>query len=62
MSTAAPGSGDFFEWVIQLTRGQLLDLVLEIEERLRRFVRQVLGAVRADWEEVIPGSIRKAAG
>jgi CheY-like chemotaxis protein len=55
---AATGSGQYFEWVIRLTRGQLLDLVLEIEERLRRLVRNVLQDDRNDWEKLVPESIR----
>lgn len=51
-------SGEFFEWVVHLTRGQLLDLVLEIEERLRRLVRTVFEEARSDWEKLIPESVR----
>jgi CheY-like chemotaxis protein len=56
--TAAPTSGGYFEWVIRLTRGELLDLVLEVEERLRRLVRTVFSEARTDWEKLIPESIR----
>lgn len=43
---------------MKLTRGELLDLVLDIEERLRQLVRTVLAEVRGDWESLIPSSIR----
>jgi CheY-like chemotaxis protein len=50
--------GDYFEWIIHLTRGQLLDLVLEIEERLRRLIRAVLREKGDPWENAIPAVIR----
>lgn len=56
--TADPRSGEYFEWLIRLTRGELLDLVLEIEERLRRLVRSVLMETHSNWEKLIPESIR----
>ena len=57
--TSPAQAGAYFEWVIKLTRGQLLDLVLEIESRLRQLVRAVLSEAQPDWESMIPGTIRK---
>lgn len=56
MGALQPGES-YFEWVIHLTRGQLLDLVLEIESRLRQLVRAVLSEAKPDWETLVPGSI-----
>jgi CheY-like chemotaxis protein len=39
---ADPDSAKHFEWARHKTRGELLDLVLDIEERLREWVRTVL--------------------
>jgi hypothetical protein len=50
--------GTFFESVIQLSRGELLDRVLQIEERLRQLIRAVLSDVRPDWEKLVPDKIR----
>lgn len=56
--TSPPPLGNYFEWVVHLTRGELLDLVLDIESRLRRLVRAVLVEANVDWESKIPQSIR----
>jgi hypothetical protein len=56
--TSTPEPGAYFEWVAELTRGQLLDLVLEIEARLRQVARAVFCQARPDWERLIPGTIR----
>lgn len=52
-----------YEWARHRTRGELLDLVLEIEDRLRRLVRGVLREAatergEADWQQLIPDTIR----
>ncbi len=52
-----PESG-IFGWVVRLTRGQLLDLVLQIESRLRQLIRTVLREKQSDWEKLVPSSIR----
>jgi hypothetical protein len=44
--------------VIHLTRGELLDLVLDIEDRLRRLMRSVLSEEGPEWEKLIPKSIQ----
>jgi CheY-like chemotaxis protein len=41
-----------------LSGGQLLDLVLDVESRLRNFIRRVLSRVQSDWESLLPRSIR----
>lgn len=43
-----------------LTRGQLLDLVLEIEDRLRTLVRAVFARTGQDWTRLIPKATREA--
>jgi hypothetical protein len=43
-----------------LTRGQLLDLVLEIEDRLRILIRSVFARTRPDWTSLIPRATREA--
>lgn len=43
-----------------LTRGQLLDLVLEIEDRLRALIRGVFIRTSADWVHLIPRTTREA--
>jgi hypothetical protein len=45
---------------VELTRGQLLDLVLAVEGRLRQLVREVLRSARPDWETLIPKKIRES--
>ncbi len=40
-----------------LTRGQLLDLMLDVEAGLRSFVIAILSKHNADWTTLIPGSI-----
>lgn len=57
-STQAVGAGHHFAWARHRSRGELLDLVLEIEDRLRRLVRGVLQGQHPDWESLIPDSIR----
>lgn len=54
------GSHREYEWARHRSRGELLDLVLEIEDRLRRVVRSVLqdAADGAGWEPLIAVSIR----
>jgi CheY-like chemotaxis protein len=56
MSTSP--SAESLEAIVQLTRGQLLDLVLDIEQRLRTVVRSVLSEKTPDWLKLIPTSIR----
>jgi CheY-like chemotaxis protein len=58
---ATGNAGGYFEWVVELTRGQLLDLILAVEERLRGLVRDVLRAAQHDWEALIPRKIRESA-
>jgi CheY-like chemotaxis protein len=48
----------YFESVLELTRGQLLDLALAVEERLRRLTRSTFRAHQPEWEQLIPKSIR----
>ncbi len=52
-------SGSYVQAASQLTRGQLLDLLLEVEDRLRALVRAVFARERSDWLEVIPEAIRR---
>ncbi len=52
-----------FEWARHRSRGELLDLVLEVEDRLRRLVRRVLQDAcgeeqPAAWEVLIADRIR----
>jgi CheY-like chemotaxis protein len=55
-------SGDFeasgLSGAVQLTRGQLLDLMLDVEDRLRLLMRGVFGKERPDWEALVPKSVR----
>jgi hypothetical protein len=43
----------------KLTRGQLLDIVLDVEDRLKDLIRAVFARERSDWERLIPEEIRK---
>jgi hypothetical protein len=43
-----------------LTRGQLLDLMLDAEFKLKTYVRVVLKRQQEDGEKLIPSNIRKA--
>ena len=56
--TSAPQSGTY-AWATTLTRGELLDLVLDIEERFQWLDAHGVREVREDWEKLIPGSVRK---
>src|SRR5438094_10026564 len=62
MSASQPAN--YIEWVAHLTRGQLLDLVLEVEDRLRRLIRAIFQTQgQEDWQTLIPRKIReKLAG
>jgi CheY-like chemotaxis protein len=44
---------------VELSRGQLLDLMLDAEDHLRDLVRAVFSRERPDWEALIPRSIRE---
>lgn len=57
MNATPPESG-LLKWAVSLSRGELLDLVLQIEERMRRLIRVVLSETRSDWEKLIPDKIR----
>lgn len=51
-----------FEWARHRSRGELLDLVLEVEDRMRRLVRAVLRDAASDeapaaWEPLIGDSL-----
>ena len=52
------GDSDLVAVAASLTRGQLLDLLLDVEDRLRLLVRSVFRNKREDWEALIPGSVR----
>jgi Domain of unknown function (DUF4262) len=55
------GSGPYEDYVTaatKLTRGQLLDLLLDVEDRLRKLIRAVFAQKRPDWERLIPQAIR----
>lgn len=56
------GESAKYEWARRRTRGELLDLVLEIEDRMRRLVRTVLrdaaAASNTDWQDLVPTTIR----
>jgi CheY-like chemotaxis protein len=54
------GNTSYSEWVTHLTRGELLDLVLDVEVRLRRLIRAMFGSQQLDWDHLIPDRIRKA--
>jgi hypothetical protein len=56
---ASVGTKGYVVWVSQLTRGELLDQVLDIEQRLRGLVRSVLRTDASDWEARIPSSVRE---
>jgi CheY-like chemotaxis protein len=46
-------------WLSGLTRGELLDQILEVEEKLRNLVRGVLGSAGGlEWEKLIPATVR----
>lgn len=49
----------YLQEAVKLTRGQLLDLLLEIEDRLRVFIQAVFSQQRSDWEKLIPARIRE---
>jgi CheY-like chemotaxis protein len=50
---------DYAAWVASLTRGELLDQVLDVEQRLRNLVRGVLTRAKGlEWESLIPTSLR----
>lgn len=49
----------FSQAAAKLTRGQLLDLLLEVEDRLKSLIRAVFAKERVDWEELIPRSVRE---
>jgi hypothetical protein len=51
-------SASFAYAAAKLTRGQLLDLLLEIEDRLRILVRAVFSAHDDDWQRLIPEAVR----
>ncbi len=54
------GSASYWEAAAQLTRGQLLDLLLEIEDRLKLLIRSVFRRHRGDdWLSLIPKGIRE---
>jgi CheY-like chemotaxis protein len=57
LSDATPPA-TYFQTVVELERGQLLDLVFAVEERLRRLVRAALRSQRPDWERIVPERIR----
>lgn len=47
-------------WLSGLTRGELLDQVLEVEEKLRNLVRGVFGSDEGlAWEKLIPATVRE---
>jgi hypothetical protein len=46
------------EEALSFSRGQLLDVMLDVEEGFRNHVRSVLENRRKDWERLIPESIR----
>lgn len=50
----------YSEAAAKLTRGQLLDLLLELEDRFRALIRAVFQREERDWIKLIPGSIRAA--
>jgi CheY-like chemotaxis protein len=56
---AASQPETYFEWIVHQTRGQLLDLVLEVEDRLRRLIRSVFIEHQSDWVALIPDSVRQ---
>jgi CheY-like chemotaxis protein len=43
-----------------LTRGQLLDLLLDVEDRLKTLIRALFAKERRDWEDLIPKQVRDA--
>lgn len=59
MSDEKSGSESYARVAGLLTRGQLLDLVLEIEDRLRALIRGVFVRARSDWSRLIPESTRR---
>jgi|GEM_PF-4691321 CheY-like chemotaxis protein len=59
MSMGSAGYSDFVSVASKLTRGQLLDILLDVEDRLRGLVRVVFARNRPDWGKLIPGPIRE---
>ena len=51
-------SASFSTEALALTRGQLLDLLLDVEERLKLLIRAVFVREAEDWISLIPKSIR----
>jgi CheY-like chemotaxis protein len=49
----------YVAWAAGLTRGQLLDLVLDVEDLLRRMIRAVFARERDDYELLIPATLRE---
>jgi hypothetical protein len=50
---------DYVSVATQLTRGQLLDILLDVEDRLRKLIRVVFAQKRPDWEKLVPEAIRQ---
>jgi CheY-like chemotaxis protein len=48
----------FSQAAAQLTRGQLLDLLLDVEDRLKSLIRAVFAKERENWEALIPRTVR----
>jgi hypothetical protein len=55
-------SSTYGETVLELTRGQLLDLILAIEERLRRLVRSTFRSRREDRDRLMTRGVQYCTG
>jgi len=48
----------FAQSAAKFTRGQLLDLLLDVEDRLKSLIRAVFRGHKDDWVTLIPRSVR----
>jgi hypothetical protein len=56
-----PRSESFTARAQKLTRGQLLDLLLDVEDRLRVLIRIVFARERRDWETLLPKGMQSGS-